>query len=253
MLKLINIVKEYGEGENRLEALNNINLDFEKNGMVSILGASGCGKTTLLNIIGGLDKYTSGELLVNGISTKEYKNSDWDFYRNKNIGFVFQSYYLIPHLSVIENVMLAMDLSGINKKEQKKRAMETLDKVGVLNQAKKKPKHLSGGQAQRVAIARAIVNNPDIVLADEPTGALDSENSVQVLSLLKEISKKSLVILVTHNSDLANKYSDRLIKLCDGQIVSDEIINQMGNEEGIERENIIESNKSEKEKNYNAR
>lgn len=226
MLKLKDISKVYGVEDNKVVALDNITLDFASLGLTSILGASGCGKTTLLNIIGGLDKYTSGELVINGVSTKQYKNADWDAYRNNNIGFVFQTYYLIPHLNVLENVMLAMDLSGESYLEQKKRALEVLEKVGVKDQAKKKPKQLSGGQAQRVAIARALVNNPDIILADEPTGALDSENSVQILALLKEISQKSLVILVTHNHELAEKYSDRIIKLKDGNVVSDENISQ---------------------------
>ncbi|NLL56783.1 MAG: ATP-binding cassette domain-containing protein [Clostridiales bacterium] len=224
MLQLKDICKVYGDGENKVIALDNLSVEFADSGLTSILGPSGCGKTTLLNIIGGLDKYTSGELIINGVSTKQYKNADWDTYRNNNIGFVFQTYYLIPHLNILENVMLAMDLSGLSHKEQKRRALEALDKVGVKDQAKKKPKQLSGGQAQRVAIARALVNNPDIILADEPTGALDSENSVQILALLKEISKKSLVILVTHNQELAEQYSDRIIKIKDGKILSDEHI-----------------------------
>ncbi|HKL73651.1 MAG TPA: ABC transporter ATP-binding protein, partial [Clostridia bacterium] len=222
MLKLKDITKIYGEEDNKVIALNNINLDFADTGLTSILGTSGCGKTTLLNIIGGLDQYSSGELVIDGISTKEFKNSDWDTYRNNNVGFVFQTYYLIPHLNVLENVMLAMDLSGKSSEEQRRRALEVLTKVGVVDQAKKKPKQLSGGQAQRVAIARAMVNNPSILLADEPTGALDSENSLQILALLKEISKTSLVILVTHNQELAERYSDRIIKMKDGETISDE-------------------------------
>ena len=178
MLKLIDIVKTYGEGENAVNALKGINLTFPEYGVTSILGASGCGKTTLLNIIGGLDKYTSGDLRIDNVSTSNFKSADWDTYRNHNVGFVFQNYYLISHLSVLENVMLALDLTGISADEQKRRAKDALQKVGLGDQLKKKPKQLSGGQAQRVAIARAIVNNPKIILADEPTGALDSENSV---------------------------------------------------------------------------
>jgi putative ABC transport system permease protein len=243
MLKLKDISKVYGEEDNKVVALDNISLDFADTGLTSILGASGCGKTTLLNIIGGLDKYNFGELIINGVSTKQYKNADWDTYRNNNIGFVFQTYYLIPHLNVLENVMLAMDLSGENSLEQRKRALDVLEKVGVKDQAKKKPKQLSGGQAQRVAIARALVNNPDIILADEPTGALDSENSVQILALLKEISKNSLVILVTHNNELAEQYSDRIIKLSDGKVISDENINK---ENSIDNTIIEESLKKQK-------
>ncbi|HOO22181.1 MAG TPA: ATP-binding cassette domain-containing protein [Clostridia bacterium] len=222
MLKLENITKVYGEEENKITALDNVDLEFGDKGLTSVFGPSGCGKTTLLNIIGGLDEYSTGDLIINGVSTKQYKNSDWDAYRNHNIGFVFQSYYLIPHLNVLENVMLALDLSGIPRGEQKKRAMDALKKVGVENQARKKPRQLSGGQAQRVAIARALVNNPDIILADEPTGALDSENSEQILSLLKDISDTALVILVTHNRELAERYSDRIIKMKDGKVESDE-------------------------------
>lgn len=227
MLKLIDIVKTYGEGENAVNALKGINLTFSEHGVVSVLGTSGCGKTTLLNIIGGLDKYTSGDLSIDNVSTKDFSSSDWDVYRNHNVGFVFQNYYLIPHLSVLENVMLALDLTGVSAEEQKRRAKEALQKVGLGDQLKKKPKQLSGGQAQRVAIARAIVNNPKIILADEPTGALDSENSVQVLDLLRNLGKESLVIIVTHNSELADKYSDRIIRMLDGNVISDEIINEI--------------------------
>lgn len=230
MLKLIDIVKTYGEGENAVNALKGINLSFPEYGVTSILGASGCGKTTLLNIIGGLDKYTSGDLRIDNVSTSNFKSADWDTYRNHNVGFVFQNYYLIPHLSVLENVMLALDLTGISADEQKRRAKDALQKVGLEDQLKKKPKQLSGGQAQRVAIARAIVNNPKIILADEPTGALDSENSVQVLDLLRNLGRESLVIIVTHNAELAEKYSDRIIRMLDGNVVSDEIINEIKND-----------------------
>ena len=221
MLKLKEITKVYGQGENEVYALKGLDVEFTENGVVSVLGASGCGKTTLLNIIGGLDKYTDGDLIIDNVSTKDYKNADWDKYRNNNVGFVFQNYYLIPHLSVLENVMMAMDLSGVNHEEQKRRALDALEKVGLKDQIKKRPKQLSGGQAQRVAIARAISNNPKIILADEPTGALDSENSEHVLELLKSLGKEAIVIIVTHNSELADKYSDRIIKMKDGLIISD--------------------------------
>ena len=226
MLQLKDITKVYGEGETQVHALKGVNLTFPESGIVSILGQSGCGKTTMLNIIGGLDKYTSGELVIDGVSTKDYKNSDWDAYRNHNVGFVFQNYYLIPHLSVLENVMLAMNLSGLSKEEQRKKAVEALKKVGLSDQIKKKPKQLSGGQAQRVAIARAIANEPKIVLADEPTGALDSENSVQILELLRALAKDALIIIVTHNSELADLYSDRIIRMKDGLVTSDEIVSE---------------------------
>ncbi len=226
MLQLKDITKVYGEGETQVHALKGVNLTFPESGIVSILGQSGCGKTTMLNIIGGLDKYTSGELVIDGVSTKDYKNSDWDAYRNHNVGFVFQNYYLIPHLSVLENVMLAMNLSGLSKEEQRKKAVEALKKVGLADQIKKKPKQLSGGQAQRVAIARAIANEPKIVLADEPTGALDSENSVQILELLRALAKDALIIIVTHNSELADLYSDRIIRMKDGLVTSDEIVSE---------------------------
>ena len=221
MLELKNIKKEYVTGAEVVNALNGINLQFRKNEFVSILGPSGCGKTTMLNIIGGLDQYSSGDLLINGQSTKEYYDRDWDRYRNHSIGFVFQSYNLIPHQSVLQNVELALTLSGVGKKERRLRAIEALEKVGLHDQIKKKPSEMSGGQMQRVAIARAIVNNPDIVLADEPTGALDTETSVQVMKILKEISKDRLVIMVTHNPDLANTYSTRIVKMIDGLITSD--------------------------------
>ena len=221
MLKLNGIKKDYITGDSKVEALKGIDLELRSNEFVAILGQSGCGKTTLLNIIGGLDKYSEGDLSINGVSTKNYKDRDWDNYRNHSIGFVFQSYNLIPHQTVLQNVELALTLSGVSKSERKKRAKEALEKVGLGNQLKKKPSEMSGGQMQRVAIARAIVNNPDIILADEPTGALDSETSIQVMDILKEISKDRLVIMVTHNPELAEKYSTRIIRMLDGIITSD--------------------------------
>jgi len=221
MLKLVDVNKVYKVGDMSVQALKNISLEFRQNEMVSILGPSGCGKTTMLNIIGGLDKYTSGDLIINGISTKEYRECDWDAYRNASIGFVFQSYNLISHQTVLENVELALTLSGVGAVERRERAIKALQEVGLGDQLKKKPNQLSGGQMQRVAIARALINNPDIVLADEPTGALDSVTSVQIMELLKEVSKTRLVILVTHNGELADQYSDRIIRLLDGEIISD--------------------------------
>ncbi|MCR5151079.1 MAG: ATP-binding cassette domain-containing protein [Clostridiales bacterium] len=221
MLKFINIVKEYPTGESKVVALKGIDVEFRKSEFVSILGHSGCGKTTLLNIVGGLDHYTDGDMIIDGKSTKEYKDSDWDSYRNHRVGFVFQSYNLIPHQSVLANVELALTLSGVSKSERRKRAREALEKVGLGDQISKKPNQLSGGQVQRVAIARALVNNPEILLADEPTGALDSETSVQIMELLKEVARDRLVIMVTHNPDLARDYSSRIIRLVDGKIVSD--------------------------------
>ena len=220
-LKLTNVRKVYGSEENAVEALKGINVIFRKNEFVSILGPSGCGKTTLLNIIGGLDRYTQGDLIIDGRSTKNYKDKDWDAYRNNSIGFVFQSYNLIPHQTVCANVELALELSGISKKERKEKALAILEKVGLKGQENKKPNQLSGGQMQRVAIARALINDPEIILADEPTGALDTETSIQVLDLLKEVAKDRLVIMVTHNPDLAEKYSTRIIKLVDGLVVDD--------------------------------
>ncbi len=221
MLKLCNIRKEYRTGDTTVEALKGVNIEFRKNEFVSILGHSGCGKTTLLNIIGGLDRYTDGDLLINGRSTKSYKDSDWDNYRNHTIGFVFQSYNLIPHQTVLSNVELALTLSGVSKAERRRRAIEALEKVGLADQINKKPNQMSGGQMQRVAIARALVNNPEILLADEPTGALDSTTSTQIIDLLKEISKDHLVIMVTHNPELAEQYSTRIIRLLDGLVVDD--------------------------------
>ena len=221
MLQLKDITKNYLSGDNEVKALKGINLEFRESEFVSILGQSGCGKTTLLNIIGGLDRYTSGDLIINGKSTKQFKDKDWDTYRNHSIGFVFQSYNLIPHQTVLSNVELALTISGVSKSERKRRAIEALEKVGLGNQLHKKPNQMSGGQMQRVAIARALVNNPDILLADEPTGALDSETSVQVMEILKEISKDRLIIMVTHNPELAEKYSSRIIKLLDGKVTDD--------------------------------
>ena len=221
MLELNDIKKDYVSGSTTVSALKGINLRFRDCEFVSILGQSGCGKTTMLNIIGGLDKYTSGDLKINGVSTKNYKDRDWDFYRNNSIGFVFQSYNLIPHQTVLSNVELALTLSGVSKVERKKRAIEALEKVGLGEQIHKKPNQMSGGQMQRVAIARALVNNPDILLADEPTGALDTETSVQIMELLKEISKDRLIIMVTHNPELAKDYSTRIVRLLDGVITDD--------------------------------
>ena len=221
MLQLKNITKNYLSGDNEVQALKGIDIEFRENEFVSILGQSGCGKTTLLNIIGGLDRYTSGDLIINGKSTKEFKDKDWDTYRNHSVGFVFQSYNLIPHQTVLANVELALTISGVGKAERKKMAIEALQKVGLGDQLNKKPNQMSGGQMQRVAIARALVNDPDILLADEPTGALDSKTSVQVMEILKEISKDRLIIMVTHNPELAKKYSSRIVKLLDGKIIDD--------------------------------
>ena len=221
MLSLKNITKDYQAGTTQVHALKNVSLDFRKSEFVSILGPSGCGKTTMLNIIGGLDQYTDGDLIINGRSTKDFKDRDWDGYRNHSVGFVFQSYNLIPHQSVLQNVELALSLSGVSKAERRQRAKAALERVGLGDQLKKRPSEMSGGQMQRVAIARAIVNDPDIVLADEPTGALDSETSVQVMEILKEISADRLVIMVTHNPDLAEKYSTRIVRMLDGEILSD--------------------------------
>lgn len=221
MLEIRNIVKDYETGSETVHALKGVSIAFRESELVSILGQSGCGKTTLLNIIGGLDQYTSGDLIINGQSTKQYKSADWDIYRNHSVGFIFQSYNLIPHQSVLSNVELALTLSGVSKAERRRRAKEALEKVGLGNQLNKRPNQMSGGQMQRVAIARALVNDPDILLADEPTGALDSETSIQIMELVKEIAKDRLVIMVTHNPELAEKYSTRIVKLLDGQIVGD--------------------------------
>ncbi len=221
MLQLKNIVKNYVTGDTTVQALKGVSINFRPNEFVSILGQSGCGKTTLLNIVGGLDQYTSGDLVIKGKSTKDFKDKDWDAYRNHSVGFVFQSYNLIMHQSVLQNVELALTLSGVSKAERRKRAKEVLEKVGLGNQINKKPNQMSGGQMQRVAIARALINDPEILLADEPTGALDTETSVQIMDLLKEIAKDRLVFMVTHNPELAEKYSTRIIKLLDGEVIND--------------------------------
>ena len=245
MLELKNIKKDYPIGGEKVEALKGIDLQFRKSEFVSILGPSGCGKTTLLNIIGGLDQYTSGDLVINGKSTKDFKDRDWDAYRNHSVGFVFQSYNLIPHQTVLQNVELALTLSGVSKTERRRRAKEALEQVGLGNQLKKKPGEMSGGQMQRVAIARAIVNNPDIILADEPTGALDTETSLQVMEILKDISKDRLIIMVTHNPDLAERYSTRIVRILDGRLTDD---SAPLSEEEIKREREAEKKKAEKDK-----
>ena len=221
MLEIKNIVKDYETGGEKVHALKGVSISFRESELVAILGHSGCGKTTLLNIIGGLDHYTSGDLVINGKSTKQFKDRDWDTYRNHSVGFIFQSYNLIPHQSVLSNVELALTLSGVSKSERRQRAKEALEKVGLGDQLHKRPNQMSGGQMQRVAIARALVNDPDILLADEPTGALDSETSIQIMELIKEIAKDRLVIMVTHNPDLAEQYATRTVRLVDGEIKSD--------------------------------
>ena len=221
MLKLSNITKRYTLGGSTIDALRGVDLEFRENEFVSILGPSGCGKTTTLNIIGGLDRYTSGDLIINGRSTKDYRDADWDAYRNHSIGFVFQSYNLIPHQTVLANVELALTLAGVSKAERRRRAVAALERVGLGDQLSKVPSQMSGGQMQRVAIARALINDPDILLADEPTGALDSETSVQVMELLKEVAQDRLVIMVTHNPELAQQYSTRIVTLKDGRVTGD--------------------------------
>ena len=221
MLELKKITKVYEVAGTNQKALNKIDIKFRENEFVSILGQSGSGKTTMLNIIGGLDKYTSGDLVINDISTKKYNDHDWDTYRNHRVGFVFQSYNLIPHQTALQNVELALTLSGIGKEERRKRSIAVLKKVGLEKQMHKRPNQMSGGQMQRIAIARALINDPDILLADEPTGALDSETSLQIMDLLSEIANDKLVIMVTHNPDLAEKYSTRIVKLLDGEIIDD--------------------------------
>ena len=221
MLVLKNIVKDYNAGDSSVRALNDISVNFRESEFVAILGPSGCGKTTMLNIIGGLDQYTSGDLVINGKSTKTYTDDDWDTYRNHSVGFVFQSYNLIPHQTVLANVELALTLSGVSKKERRERAVKALERVGLGEQINKRPSQMSGGQMQRVAIARALINDPDIILADEPTGALDSETSVQIMELLREISADKLIIMVTHNPELAHKYANRIVSCLDGRIVND--------------------------------
>ena len=241
MLTLKNIVKNYTAGDSTVTALKGISFNFRKSEFVSILGPSGCGKTTLLNIIGGLDRYTSGDLVINGRSTKDYKDRDWDSYRNHSVGFVFQSYNLIPHQSVLSNVELALTLSGVSKEERRRRATEALQKVGLGDQLHKRPNQMSGGQMQRVAIARALVNDPDILLADEPTGALDSETSLQIMEILKEISADKLIIMVTHNPELADTYSSRIIRLLDGEVIDDS--NPYEEEEEVPKKEIKEQKK----------
>ena len=221
MLQLKKIHKQYKTGDLVQTALDKVSLNLRDCEFVAILGPSGSGKTTLLNIIGGLDRYDSGDLIINGISTKKYTDRDWDSYRNHTIGFVFQSYNLIPHQMVLSNVELALTISGISKAERRKRAKKALEQVGLGNQLHKKPNQMSGGQMQRVAIARALVNDPDILLADEPTGALDSDTSVQVMELLKEVAKERLVVMVTHNPELAEAYATRIVKVRDGKIQDD--------------------------------
>jgi putative ABC transport system permease protein len=247
MLELIDIKKDYVTGGATVPALKGISLKFRDSEFVSILGQSGCGKTTMLNIVGGLDQYTSGDLKINGVSTKNYKDRDWDFYRNNSIGFVFQSYNLIPHQTVLANVELALTLSGVSKSERRMRALDALEKVGLSEHVNKKPNQMSGGQMQRVAIARALVNNPDILLADEPTGALDTETSVQIMEILKKISHDRLIIMVTHNPDLAFKYSTRIIKLLDGKITDDS--DPFNGDAEIETIDLFEMSDLEKE-NY---
>ena len=248
MLRLTDIKKNYYVGDNVVEALKGVNLCFRKSEFVSILGPSGCGKTTLLNIIGGLDKYTSGDLVINGVSTKEYNDRDWDVYRNHRIGFIFQSYNLIPHQTVLGNVELALTIAGVSKVERTERAKKALDRVGLANQYYKRPNQLSGGQCQRVAIARALVNEPEILLADEPTGALDTETSVQIMDLIKEIANEKLVIMVTHNPDLADKYSTRIVKFLDGLVIEDSNPFSVEDEENeIARQESLEELKSQVE------
>lgn len=218
MLQLKNIVKTYVAGDTKQDALKGVSMNFRENEFVSILGQSGSGKTTLLNIIGGLDRYTSGDLIINGVSTSKYKDADWDYYRNHSIGFVFQSYNLIPHQSVLSNVELALTLAGISKKERRARAIEVLKKVGLADHIHKRPNQMSGGQMQRVAIARALINNPDILLADEPTGALDSKSGLQVMELFDTLHKQGVtIIMITHSDEIAS-YADRVVKIIDGEL-----------------------------------
>lgn len=220
MLQIKGISKQYRTGELVQQALNDVSLNLRDNEFVSILGPSGSGKTTLLNVIGGLDRYDTGELVINGISTREYKDRDWDAYRNHTIGFVFQSYNLIPHQTILANVELALTIGGISRNDRRERARKALEEVGLGDQLHKKPNQMSGGQMQRVAIARALVNDPEVLLADEPTGALDSETSIQVMELLKKVAENRLVVMVTHNSELAEQYSTRIVKLRDGRVIN---------------------------------
>ena len=220
-LQIQGIQKSFGAGDSRVDVLKGLDLDIERGEFCVLLGPSGSGKSTLLNIIGGLDRYDSGDLIINGISTKKYKDRDWDSYRNHTIGFVFQSYNLIPHQTVLANVELALTISGVGKEERRKRAVDALEKVGLGQQLHKKPNQMGGGQMQRVAIARALGNHPEILLAEEPTGALDSDTSVQVMDLLREVAKDRLVVMVTHNPELAEQYATRIVNLKDGKIRSD--------------------------------
>ena len=238
MLQIRDIRKQYVTGELVQTALDGVSLTLRENEFVAILGPSGSGKTTLLNVIGGLDRYDSGDLIINGISTKKYTDRDWDSYRNHTIGFVFQSYNLIPHQSVLANVELALTISGISRSERRRRAKEALEAVGLGNQIHKKPNQMSGGQMQRVAIARALVNNPDILLADEPTGALDTQTSVQIMDLLKEVARDRLVVMVTHNPELAEEYATRIVRVKDGKIIGDTDPYEPENQEQGHHENM---------------
>lgn len=248
MLELLNITKEYPAGTGKVNALKGISLQFRDNEFVSILGPSGCGKTTMLNILGGLDQYTSGDLIINGRSTKGFDDRDWDSYRNHSVGFVFQSYNLIPHQTVLQNVEIALSLSGVSKAERRERAVKALEEVGLGGQIKKKPSQMSGGQMQRVAIARALVNNPDIILADEPTGALDTETSIQVMDILQKVAKNRLVVMVTHNPDLAEKYSTRIIRMLDGEITDDSNPINEGESVWERKKDILKTEKGKKQK-----
>lgn len=221
MLQINKITKTYVTGDFKQTALDNVSLNFRESEFVAILGQSGSGKTTFLNVIGGLDQYDNGDLIINGKSTKHFKQSDWDAYRNNSVGFIFQSYNLIPHLSIIDNVEMGMTLSGVSISEKRKKALDVLEKVGLTKHLHKKPNQLSGGQMQRVAIARALANDPDIILADEPTGALDTETSEQIMQLIKEIAQDKLVVMVTHNPELATAYADRIVRFSDGKVVDD--------------------------------
>ncbi|MBE5763116.1 MAG: ABC transporter ATP-binding protein/permease [Clostridiales bacterium] len=245
MLQLKNIVKDYGDKENVVHALKGVSLNFRESEFVAILGQSGCGKTTLLNIVGGLDRYTDGDLIIDGVSTKKYQDVDWDAYRNVRIGFIFQSYNLITHQDILSNVEMALTLSGIPAKERKERALKALEEVGLKDQAHKKPNQLSGGQMQRVSIARALINNPNIILADEPTGALDSNTSIQIMDILKDIAKDRLVIMVTHNPELADQYATRIIRLSDGEVIGDTNPYEVVDEE-IKQEEVILDKKEER-------
>ena len=251
MLELKNISKIYTVADSNVHALTEVSVEFRKSEFVSILGPSGCGKTTLLNIIGGLDRYSSGDLIIKGKSTKEFKDKDWDTYRNHSVGFVFQSYNLIPHQTVLENVELALTLSGVSKKERQRRAIKVLKQVGLGDKIKSKPNQLSGGQMQRVAIARALVNDPEIILADEPTGALDTTTSVQIMEILKKISKNRLVVMVTHNPDLAEKYSTRIINLLDGNLTHDSM--PFGEDDRAKEEKTFKKQKKTKVKKAKTR